>query len=189
MVRAFWPSNPILRWCWFGEDRFECCCRYLIISDWTIGQQGKLRLSIRRLQCGYGIFEHEVGIGSLVADVSKGDQLAEIRDLNRVDWIKVDVEGHEYRAIAGLRATIALHNPVVFLEWNRQERRFSELCALFPPGYSFYRFSGDQNILGVFARPGYRLRHFATDVELGLCNVLAWPPIQMPLQLRRNLCR
>ncbi len=52
-----------------------------------------------------------------------GDEVVAMLGLNRVDLIKVDVEGYEARALSGLRDTILRCRPIVFLEWNNAVTR------------------------------------------------------------------
>jgi hypothetical protein len=41
-----------------------------------------------------------------------------VADLDRVDVVKIDVEGMEEDVIAGMRQTIAKHRPAILLEFN-----------------------------------------------------------------------
>lgn len=59
------------------------------------------------------------------------DALAEL-GLGRVDFIKLDVEGHELNVIQGLEATLGHCRPLVLMEWNEEEaiRRINEAAVL-----------------------------------------------------------
>ena len=46
------------------------------------------------------------------------DDLVAAEGLDRVDFIKLDVEGFEIDALAGMKGTLARHAPVVFMEFN-----------------------------------------------------------------------
>ncbi len=46
------------------------------------------------------------------------DALVARHGLGRVDFIKIDVEGHETEVLDGAAATLARHRPTVFLEFN-----------------------------------------------------------------------
>jgi FkbM family methyltransferase len=39
-----------------------------------------------------------------------------LRNLNRIDWIKIDVEGAEYEVLQGLQETIKAHRPKIIVE-------------------------------------------------------------------------
>jgi FkbM family methyltransferase len=47
------------------------------------------------------------------------DDIDEIRDLERIDLIKVDVEGFEYPVLRGLLATLKKHNPRIIFEYDQ----------------------------------------------------------------------
>src|SRR5262249_23039238 len=51
-----------------------------------------------------------------------------LRDEPRIDVLKCDIDGHDYRAIRGGLATLARTHPIVFAEWNPGTlRSFSEI--------------------------------------------------------------
>src|SRR5262249_17283795 len=54
--------------------------------------------------------------GSIVVPTFTIDELA--AELDRVDLVKIDVEGSEINVIAGMRETIAKHCPAIMLEFN-----------------------------------------------------------------------
>lgn len=62
--------------------------------------------------------------------------------LERVDFLKVDVEGHESQVLRGAEALIAAHQPFVFLEsWSsasQPERMFEPLQFLIDRGYRWF---------------------------------------------------
>lgn len=47
------------------------------------------------------------------------DEIADTLALDRVDLIKIDVEGHESEVLAGARAVLDQHKPQLILEWHR----------------------------------------------------------------------
>jgi FkbM family methyltransferase len=56
-------------------------------------------------------------------------------EVTSVKIIKVDVEGHEDRLLAGAAETLSTHRPIVFVEWNRAyyDRRHTNLTAAVEP--------------------------------------------------------
>ena len=148
-------------------------------------RRDRLPLSIPdHANLGTASMSKTVGSSSVLVDVCCGDEMPDILQLQRIDWIKIDVEGHEISVLIGLRNTITNHCPPVFFEWNGCVD-FSVVRSLFPKVYSFYRFEGDRNVAGLFARPGYRLQLLQSDEGPGICNILAWPfkPGTVPLAI------
>ena len=66
------------------------------------------------------------------------DDLASLH-LQRIDLIKIDVEGFEISVLRGLPETLRRHRPLVMLELSEEARRslpsMAALMALFPAGY------------------------------------------------------
>ena len=100
---------------------------------------------------GSSSLEAKDGQGQLVkiATVIGDDYIKEHCDNLNVDFIKMDVEGHEPAALQGLKATIYNCQPLLLLEWKSpetisafsQHKLFSELF----PEYSFYSLSYTSN--------------------------------------------
>jgi len=54
----------------------------------------------------------------------KGDDVFKTKN---VDFLKIDVEGHEFEVLAGLKKTIKRDRPKIFIEiWNENKPRFSK---------------------------------------------------------------
>lgn len=124
---------------------------------------------------------------SVSIEIACGDQLDEIRKLGQIVYIKIDVEGHEFFVLLGLRRMIAKHLPPVFFECN-DAQEFAELSRIFPGCYSFYRFAGDKNLAQIFAVSGYRLIPLIADsVPPAPCNILAWPSIELPTHIANHV--
>lgn len=88
---------------------------------------------------------------------------------DQVDFIKMDVEGHEAFALLGLKKTILRDQPLILLEWKSAQtidhfkalNLFNNLFA----GYSFHALTyttnkkiHNKNLTGFFSRIFYRLR-------------------------------
>lgn len=88
--------------------------------------------------------------------VRRGDEVIQACGLNAVDFIKVDVEGHEVAALNGLRDTIEDQRPVVAFEFH---------AADYPEGY-FDAFRA--------ALPGYRFYECLYNTGGGLARQAVW---------------
>ena len=74
--------------------------------------------------------------GASLLEVRIGDEIVEEGGLDPVTALKIDVEGHEERVIAGLAKTIERDRPFVFLEWD--SRRNGPGCLERLEGYGFH---------------------------------------------------
>lgn len=81
-----------------------------------------------------------------------------------VDFIKIDVEGHELEVLQGLEQTIRKDQPLIFMEWNSQSvrqdfkdnRTFENLFS----GYSCYGLSNNLDMNVYRAKRFGKLRRF-----------------------------
>jgi FkbM family methyltransferase len=71
------------------------------------------------------IFSMQGHSNTYLVDASTGGRLVQSLPLDtilvhepRIDFIKIDIEGHELYALAGMRATLARHRPLVLCEFN-----------------------------------------------------------------------
>lgn len=82
--------------------------------------------------------EHNVGCSSLdergmdaepqEIRLVEGDAYVADNGIQNIDFIKIDIEGHEGEAIQGIRATILKNQPLILMEWDqRTAERFAEL--------------------------------------------------------------
>lgn len=89
---------------------------------------------------GMGKFLDTDAAGAAKLEVRRGDAVVQDCNLDAIDFIKIDVEGHEISALKGLRETIEEHQPVVAFEFHaadHPEGYFDEFRAALP-GYRFY---------------------------------------------------
>jgi FkbM family methyltransferase len=153
------------------SDKFETLPLFLPAED------GKSSIaSLRR--------ENIDGSKYILVDVVPGDSYQLIKELPRLDYIKIDVEGHELPVLAGLKCTLQRWRPFVFLEWNCKAS-FDQIIRVFPCNYSFWAFLPDSPKLFIFNTPGYRLAHLGDSVPDRAMNLLAVPHRQLPPRLAR----
>jgi FkbM family methyltransferase len=50
--------------------------------------------------------------------IKVADEIAEIKSLDRLDFIKIDVEGYEYQVLKGLKQTLEKHKPRIIFEYD-----------------------------------------------------------------------
>ncbi|HEY9003247.1 MAG TPA: FkbM family methyltransferase [Mucilaginibacter sp.] len=63
--------------------------------------------------------------------IKVADEIPDIKALNRLDLVKIDVEGFEYQVLLGLKQTIGKHKPRIIFEydknyWEANAQNFSE---------------------------------------------------------------
>lgn len=85
--------------------------------------------------------------GDIQVPVVIGDDYIQKHISQPIDFIKIDVEGHELPVLRGLRGTIQRDRPVVMFEVPKTLKAadggdWPETMALFPRDYSFVCFSG-----------------------------------------------
>jgi FkbM family methyltransferase len=105
------------------------------------------------------------------------DAFAAAQGLDKIDVVKLDIEGSEYAAIEGAPGVFAgADPPVMFIEFNeymlrRAGRSCAELYGLLRDlGYALFRADAR-------GASEYRLEHaLAQDESSKEVNVLAWPP-------------
>jgi FkbM family methyltransferase len=85
--------------------------------------------------------------GSTKVQAERIDDIVERLGLDRLDLIKIDIEGHELPALHGARETIRRFTPAIVVEMNfftitslantMPAEFLSEICALFPYVYDY----------------------------------------------------
>ena len=111
---------------------------------------------------------------SVPLQIKNGDFVFNKISLDRIDFIKIDVEGFEEKVIKGLYKTLLKYRPVVFFEWSENERHLSVAAKveIFPDSYIFYQFIADVNVAMFFRKKSYALK-IASRWQDG--NILAVP--------------
>lgn len=68
---------------------------------------------------GASSFDRREAEGAAVTvEKRRGDALLDALQIARVDFVKLDVEGHEAQALRGLRSTLERDKPIITMEWN-----------------------------------------------------------------------
>ena len=80
--------------------------------------------------------------GSGVIETTRVDDLVADRSLERVDWIKMDIESGEVEALKGAAATLSRFRPALFIEVHRTLGHLTELLQ--GCGYSIVQASFDE---------------------------------------------
>lgn len=100
---------------------------------------------------GSSSIETNAGVGDqlTIHTVTGDDYLKQNFDGEQIDFIKIDVEGHEAMALMGLKLAIVKHQPLMLLEWKSantiaQFQSFNLIDQLFP-GYEKYSLSYTAN--------------------------------------------
>ena len=87
---------------------------------------------------GAGTFEVQQNAG-LNLPLRNGDDYLSQWNLPRVDVIKIDVEGHEFQVLTGLKNTLLNYRPIILWEYNAsrelETRTIPEIKDHLPPEY------------------------------------------------------
>lgn len=84
---------------------------------------GKLPFFIDSNASGSSSFELEGRQPNFGADVSTGDDISTKYAMKDIDFIKIDVEGHEHSVLLGMRNLIAQNRPVIIMEILSENNR------------------------------------------------------------------
>jgi FkbM family methyltransferase len=121
-----------------------------------------------------GIADH-AGNHAIEIPLEAGDNFLREHGIADVDFIKIDVEGHEWEVLNGLKETIRTHLPIIVLEYHQDTARKS--------GYKLQEFLSGYHMYGMVGLPkstqmrslqeGVVLSEF--DVHQDYTNVLCIP--------------
>lgn len=106
--------------------------------------------------------------------ICNGDSFLKSVGAESIDYIKMDIEGHEIYALKGLKNTLQAIRPTVFFEWSGNKRGIQmNTEGLFPDDYQLFDFVPGRVIGKFFYQPSYRLK--ASKVPFTDGNKLAIP--------------
>jgi FkbM family methyltransferase len=97
---------------------------------------------------GSFVFDHTAANkrGRLELEIVAGDEYFAAHGIERLDLVKIDVEGYEKPVLQGLRRTIAAQRPIIVMELSIDAEQdhlfksFDELAAAFPENYRLLEF-------------------------------------------------
>lgn len=119
--------------------------------------------------------------------IVKGDNYLSVLGIQRVNLIKMDVEGFEKPALAGINEILRRNRPVVVCEISYQGslafRNMAELAAAFPDNYEFFTFNTRKEDGSKARKRGarakrsgeYQLIPFHFDANAGQDDIVACP--------------
>lgn len=120
-------------------------------------------------------FDHDKD-NSLTIDlkVRQGDEIFSEKKIERVDVIKIDVEGFERQVIDGLKQTIEKHRPLIIVEISETTKKSfggaDDFESIFPREYCFYKFSGVNR-----EREHYKIKNFEYSSDVLAVDIIAVP--------------
>ncbi len=99
-------------------------------------REGEARFTINERHCGAnrigGAGDASAADASIAVPLRTLDGMAD--EIGRVDFVKIDVEGHECEVLEGARKTVEQDRPLLFVEFNRPEQ-FDRFRGMLPRGY------------------------------------------------------
>lgn len=110
-------------------------------------------------------------LGSAKVRAMSLDNVLKQLSIDKIDWIKIDVEGAEWEVLCGLRETVAKYKPKIVAEISHENRnKFKELLER--QGYGMIKISPESGnvIYGVFRDFGYFL--FLPLVDSATANII-----------------
>ena len=152
----------------------------LAISD--LNKKNQIFYSSNDFNLGTGSLNKDHNLNNkkeILVSTLKGDQIC--NKFSKVDFIKIDVEGHELNVLEGLRKTIEEFSPTIALEISNKSlkliRNKLELKSLIYEKYSIFKIMTNINRLIFFNNPNYILKkfEFEEDILKPEVNLLLYP--------------
>jgi len=105
--------------------------------------------------------DNNIKLGKL--EIVEGDLYISKLNLNKIDLIKIDVEGFEKNVLLGLKNVLGKYRPFVVMEYSRVTRNsltINQLREILPGGYSIQAISTNKPSCLLFNRMNYSLTEF-----------------------------
>jgi FkbM family methyltransferase len=111
--------------------------RHIDVKRYALSdREGEASFTLNDRHCGANRIGSNAGSNARAATITVPlktlDGIA--NEIGRVDFIKIDVEGHECEVLAGARKTVEQDRPQLFVEFNHPEQ-FDRFRAMLPRGY------------------------------------------------------
>lgn len=136
---------------------------------------------------GFKRFQPENRDEHLTLQIVTGDVYFPKAGITRIDFIKMDIEGYEKSAVAGLRETLQRHRPILLMETSIDPavpdlfKSMEELRSAFPESYDFFQMAGQNNLTGA-----YYLQPFHSSFDRqDQSNVVALPTEKVSIVPRK----
>ena len=152
----------------------------LALSD--LNKKNRIFYSSNDFNLGTGSLNKDHNLNNkkeiLVSSI-KGDQI--YNKVSKVDFIKIDVEGHELNVLEGLRKIIEEFSPTIAIEISNKSlkliRNKLKLKLLIYKRYSIFKIMTNRNRLIFFNNPNYILKkfEFEEDILMPEVNLLLYP--------------
>lgn len=107
--------------------------RHIDVKRFALSNRiGEASFAVDPGHCGANRIGDRPAAQSITVPLRTLDSIA--ADVGRIDFIKIDVEGHECEVLEGAKETIAQDRPHLFVEFNEPEH-FNRFKAMLPRGY------------------------------------------------------
>lgn len=114
------------------------------VHNYALGETEKdEKLFISKNKGGSSLVNDDETQDVITVPIKNGDR--ELAELQEVHVIKIDVEGYEYEVLEGIKQTLGLHRPVIFIEFSgnfyyqqRKEHGIKILKLLRDLGYELF---------------------------------------------------
>ena len=164
---------------------------YLAMSD--LNKENQIFYCANDFNLGTGSLNKEHNLKNteeILVSTIKGDQIS--KKVSKVDFIKIDVEGHEVNVLEGFRKTIENNSPTIAIEISNKSlniiRNKLDLKLLIYKKYWIFEIITNRNKLILFNKPNYLLREFEfeKDILKPEINLLFYPKIFALNKLKFN---
>jgi len=152
------------------------------ISD--LNRRNKLFYCANDFNLGTGSLNKEHNLNNketIFVDTIKGDQIT--KEFSKVDFIKIDVEGHEINVLEGFRETLKKYSPTIAIEMSNNSlkiiRKKLDLKLFIYKKYWIFEIITNRDKLILLNKPNYILREFKfeKDILKSEINLLLFPKI------------